>query len=143
MPGRDTDPVGNYNFLVEIEGVSAGAFSEVSGLDLTTEVIEYRSGSDTAVRKLPGLHKVNNITLKRGIIKSDALWQWYKTVLDGQARRSAASIVLLDEKREEYARWNLYEAWPCKYAGPHLNASGNEVAIEELVLAAERIEMAD
>ncbi len=143
MPRRADDPVGNYNFIVEIDGVGNGAFSEVSGLDSQTEIIEYRTGSarDLTVRKLPGLHKVGDVTLKRGVTSSNDIWLWHKQVVDGQIERRSMSIVLLDEAREEVARWNLFEAWPARYAGPMLAATGNEVAIETLVIACERIEL--
>ncbi|MEZ5777133.1 MAG: phage tail protein [Paracoccaceae bacterium] len=143
MPRRATDPVGNYNFIVEIDGVGNGAFSEVSGLDSETEVIEYRAGNDVnpSVRKIPGLHKFGDVTLKRGITGSNGIWQWRKQVVDGQIERRGVSIILLDEARAEVMRWNLFEAWPAKYAGPMLAATGNEVAIETLVIVCERIEL--
>lgn len=143
MARRETDPVGNFNFIVEIEGVNAAAFSECSGLDVETEVIEYRAGNDASAypRKLPGLHKVGNVTLKRGITGSSDLWDWRKAVLNGSFDRKTVTIALLDEAREEVMRWNLYECWVVKYAGPDLNGRGNEVAIETLVIAAERIEL--
>ncbi|MGB5556551.1 MAG: phage tail protein [Paracoccaceae bacterium] len=143
MPRRDTDPFGNYNFIVEIDGLEIAAFAEVSGLSSETEVIEYRDGTDkvNAVRKLPGLTKYSNITLKRGITASDDLWQWRKAIIDGNIDRRTASIVILNEAHEPVMRWLVLEAWPCKYDGPALNAKGNEVAIESLTLACERIEL--
>lgn len=78
MPRRDFDPLGNYNFMVEIDGSAVANFSEVSGLEIETEVIEYRSGNDISrVRKIPGLHKAGDITLKRGITQSRDLWELY------------------------------------------------------------------
>lgn len=143
MPRRATDPVGNYNFIVEIDGVGNGAFSEVSGIESETEIIEYRSGGEpaAAVRKIPGLHKFGNVTLKRGITGSNDIWQWRKQVVDGQIERRSVSITLLDEARTEVMRWNLFDAWPAKYAGPMLSGTGNDIAIEELVIACERIEL--
>ena len=143
MPRRDFDPIGNFNFRVEISGVDVAGFSEVSGLEVETEVIEYRLGNDAAghVRKIPGLHKVSDITLKRGVTGSSALWDWRRTVLDGSYDRRDVSIILLDDLREEVMRWNLFEAWPSKYTGPTLKGTGNEVAIETLVIVCERIEL--
>ena len=144
MPRRDTDPLGAYNFLVEINGVNVASFSEVSGLESEIEVVEYRAGSEPShVRKLPGLRKYANITLKRGVIQSDDLWQWHKEALDGKVERRSGSIILLEDNREEAIRWNFYKAWPSKYEGPVLHAMSNAVAIETLTLACERIEIAD
>lgn len=142
MAHRDGDPFGNFNFIVEIEGVEAAGFAEASGISSETEIIEYRTGDsrDGSVRKLPGLHKFGDITLKRGITRSDAVWQWRQSVVNGDVQRRSASIILLDEAREEVLRWNLFEAWPAKYVGPDLKATGNEVAIETLVITCERIE---
>ena len=144
MPHRDGDPYGNFNFIVEIDGIEVAGFSEVSGISSETEVIEYRTGNDRAgsVRKLPGLHKYGDITLKRGITASDALWQWRKSVTDGNLQRRSASIILLDEARQEVKRWNLLESWPSKYVVADLKATGNEVAIETLVIICERVELA-
>lgn len=143
MPRRETDPVGNYNFQVEVEGVNVARFSEVSGLEIETEVIEYREGSDAAgIRKLPGLHKFGDITLKRGITQSRDLWDWYREILGNNISRRTASIILRDEAQNEILRWNLLEAWPRKYVGPFLTGTGSDVAIEEIVIACERIEVA-
>ncbi len=141
MP-RDNDPIGNYNFIIEIDGIGVAGFAKMSGLKNETEIIEYRDGSDiTSVRKLPGLTKFGDVTLKRGVTRSNDLWNWRKSVIDGQLQRRSISVVLLDEARQEAKRWNLFEAWPAKWTGPELNGKGNDVAIEELVLACERIEL--
>ena len=85
MAGR-TDPYRGFNFLVEIDGITQAGFSEVSGLDATTDPVDYREGNDpNHVRKLTGLNKYSPITLKRGITDSDELWKWRKTVLNGKA----------------------------------------------------------
>ena len=139
--GRN-DPYGGFNFLVEIDDVTVAGFVEASGLDSETEVIEYREGnSDAAVRKLPGLKKFANITLKRGYTDSTELWEWRKTVLDGQTDRRTGFIVLLNEAREPVIRWKFSEGWPAALRGPILNAATSDVAIETLVIAHERLEM--
>ncbi len=144
MPRRETDPLGAYNFRVEIDGLNVAFFSEVSGLETEIDVIEYRTGGDlNHLRKLPGLRKYSNITLKRGIVQSDDLWQWHKAALDGNVERRSGSIILLEDNREEAMRWNFFEAWPSKYSGPFLRATSSEVAIETLTLVCERIEFAD
>ena len=144
MARRETDPLGAYNFLVEISGVNVAAFSEVSGLQSEIEVIEFRSGSDPShLRKIPGLRKFGSITLKRGLVRSDELWQWHKAALDGNVDRRSGSIILLEDDRQEALRWNFFEAWPSKYEGPLLRAGSSEVAIETLTLVCERIEIDD
>lgn len=142
MARRDTDPLGNFNFQIEISGVTIADFAEVTGLSLETEVIEYRHGADSVVRKVPGLHRAGDITLKRGSTGTKALWDWYKSVLSGTFDRKDMSIVLLDETHTEVMRWNLFEAWPRKYVAPALDGLGNSAAIEEIVIVSERIELA-
>jgi phage tail-like protein len=140
--GDRNDPYTAFNFLVEIDGVTAAGFSEVSGLSTETDVIEYRNGNeDITVRKLPGLKRFGNIVLKRGLTDNKDLWSWRKTVMDGQTERRSGSIVLLNEHREPALRWNFREGWPVKWEGPVLNAKSSEVAIEELVIACEDIQM--
>ena len=96
MPdGKRNDPYGQFNFLVEIDGVVKGGFSEASGLTTDTNVIEYRDGNEiTTVRKLPGLMKYNNIVLKRGFTKDRSLWEWRKKVIDGKTQRTGGAIVV-------------------------------------------------
>jgi len=138
------DPFGAFNFLVEIDGVMKGSFSEVSGLDAEIDPIEYRTGDeDITVRKIPGLRKYSNITLKRGLTLDHSLWDWMKQGLDGKVVRTTMSIMLLDGARQPVLRWNVREAWPCKWEGPDLNAKGNDVAIETLEICHEGIELAE
>lgn len=139
--GSRNDPYSAFNFLVEIENVTVAGFSECSGLNTETDAIEYRNGNDDfTVRKLPGLKKFGNITLKRGFTDSTELWEWRKRVLDGKTERKSGSIVLLDEARQTALRWNFREAWPRKWAGPTLNGKNNEVAIEEMEIVHEGLE---
>jgi phage tail-like protein len=134
-------PFTAFNFQVFVDDKEVGGFSECSGLNMDTDVIEYRTGNeDHALRKLPGLKKFANITLKRGFTKDNYLWLWRKTVLDGQTARRSGAIVLLSEDKKPVLRWEFYEAWPAKLDGPSLNAKNNEVAIETLELAVERME---
>ncbi|CUS06230.1 conserved protein of unknown function [Candidatus Promineifilum breve] len=140
--GKRDDPFSAFNFLVEIDSVIVAGFSEVGGLDTTTDPIEYRNGNEnTTVRKLPGLSKYSNITLKRGYTNSLELWLWRKRVIDGKTLRVSGSIVLLNEARDEALRWNFREGWPTKWTGPAMNAKNNEVAIESLEIAVEHIEL--
>ena len=142
MPAAQrNDPYKNFNFRVEIDGIATAAFSEVSGLESETAVIEYREGGEpNAVRKLPGLTKYANIVLRRGITQDQELWEWRKTVVDGNVERRNGSITLLDDDRTEVARWNFRDGWICKWEGPALNAKANEVAIETIEIAHEGLE---
>jgi phage tail-like protein len=139
--GRE-DPFASFNFLVEIDGVTVAGFSECSGLSTETDAIEYRNGNeDITVRKLPGLKKFGNITLKRGFTASREIWEWRKKVMDGKTERQSGSIVLLNEARQPALRWNFREGWPRKLDGPTFNAKNNEVAIETLEIAVESVDM--
>lgn len=143
MPTGDRrDPYASFNFLIEIDGITRAAFSECSGLSTDTDPIEYRDGSeDITVRKIPGLKKFANISLKKGMTQDLELWNWRKTVLDGATVRKAGSIVLLNEARQPALRWNFKEGWPTKWEGPSMNATGNEAAIETLEIAHEGLEL--
>jgi phage tail-like protein len=135
-------PYPEYNFLVEIDGLTLAGFLECTGLESETAVIEYREGNWThgSARKLPGLTKYANITLKRGVTNSRELYDWRANIINGQIDRRHGSIILLDEKRQEVARWNFREGWPCRMSGPDLNALKNAVALEELVICHEGFE---
>lgn len=138
--GDRRDPYRSYHFLVEIDGIARAGFRECSGLDSTQDPIEYREGNEgNTARKLPGLVKYSNISLKRGITDDTDLWAWRKQAMDGAVERRNGSIVQLDETGAEKARWNFVHAWPTKWTGPTFNATGNEVAIESLDLAHEGI----
>lgn len=144
-------PYGRFNFLVSWDGledrsVQAG-FMEVTGLGLQIEVAEYRAGNhaSNAPIKITGLHKVSDVTFKRGVIGSLDLYQWLEEVRDGsQDALRAVTIKLLSEARDEVAQeWKLINARPVGYAGPALNgASSAEVAVETLTLACEGIQLA-
>ena len=136
------DPYKNFNFLVEIDGITQAGFSEVSGLQLDIDVIEYRDGSDpsSAVRKLPGRARVGDITLKRGITASNQLQAWIESAAQGNVNRKNGVIVLLDDERNPVVRWKFSNAFPRKWEGPLLASKGTDVAIETLTLCCERLE---
>jgi phage tail-like protein len=135
------DPLRNFRFRVEIDGIAVAGFSEVVIGPTTTEPIDYREGTDPPhVRKLPGLTKFANITLKRGLTDSLDLYHWYKQVIAGQTSRRQVAIVIADETGADHARFVVSEAWPAKYEPSELNAAGNEVIIETLELVNEGIE---
>lgn len=138
MPGQRKDPLRNFRFRVEIDGIQQAGFTEVTGFDATVDVIDYREGSDpTHVRKLSGLTKYGNITLKWGITDSLEIYNWHKGVIDGSIQRKNISIILVDETGADKARWNIINAWPVKYGPSEFNAKGNDAAIETLELVHE------
>ena len=141
--GQRVDPYGNFNFLVEIDGITRAAFQDCSGFDSTIDVIEHREGGqNTTLHKLPGLTKYSNLVLKWGLTDDQELYQWHRQAIRGNVQRKNGSIVLLNSRGDEVARWNFVQAWATKYDGPDLNAEGNDVAIETLELAHEGIERA-
>jgi phage tail-like protein len=115
-------------------------FSEVSGLTQEVQLIEYRDGSspDYSTVKMPGLHKYNNITMKRGILKGDnEFFKWLNTVKLNTIDRKDLTISLLNENHEPVMTWKAHNAFPVKVEGPGLKSSGNEVAIESIELTHE------
>ncbi len=144
MPaGQRNDPLRNFRFVVEIEGIQQAAFTECSGLGSEVQVIEYRSGNEpTATRKLPGRVSYPNIVLRWGVTKSRELYDWHLQVIQGNAQRKNGSVILLDETGQESVRWKFFSAWPSRWEGPTLNAMSNGVAIESLTLTCERQEQA-
>lgn len=137
--GERRDPYRAFNFQLEIDNVPLGAFSEVSGLTAEGDAVDYREGTDlqSNVRKLPGLRKYSNITLKRGYTQDRSLWNWYANIVNGVADRRNVTIVLMNESREPVLRWHAENAWINKIEGPSLKASGNEVAMESIELVHE------
>ncbi len=133
------DPYRAFNFVIEIDGVARGAFSEVGGLTAEGDSTDYREGTDVQpnVRKLVGLRKYTNITLKRGYTADKVLWQWYTNIFNGMPDRRNVTIVLMNERREAVLRWNAENAWINKIEGPAPKASGNDVAMESVELVHE------
>lgn len=131
------DPFGSFHFVVEIDGTTITGFTEVSGLEAEVEVVEYREGADPNPRKVAGLQKYSNITLKRGVTGDLSLWNWMQSILSGKPDRRNISVILLNESRNPVARWNVVRAWPAKYQVPSLSASANELGMESLELTHE------
>lgn len=134
------DPYKNYRFLVEIDGIVQAGFKEVTIPDTTQEPIEYREGIDQpTVRKIPGIIKYGNVSLKWGMTDSTDLYAWRKLVEDGKSdeyRRNMA-IILMNEQADPVGRWEFANAWPTKYDAPDLNAAGSEIAIESVEIVHE------
>lgn len=145
------NPYGAFNYIVSLggaqgdgsEGSVIGGFSDVSGLGMEVSYSEYRNGNEkfNTVRKVPNTHKLDDVTLKRGLVGSDDLFQWIKTVRDGTADPRQITITLMDEARQPVATWSLRRAQPKKWTGPTLAAKGGgDVAMEELSLVHEGVE---
>ena len=135
------DPYRNFRFLLEIDGITQGGFSECSGFGSNIEVIEYREGGGAAtVRKLPGKVSYPDITLKWGVTSSRELYDWHLAAVNGQILRKNGSIILQDDRGQESVRWNFFAAWPSKYDGPDFSAKGNDVAVDTLTVSCERVE---
>ncbi len=138
------DPLRNFRYRLEINNITQAGFAEVAVGELSTDPIEYREGDElTTVRKLNGLNKYANITLKWGITDSTELADWHQLVVDDStllddARRTVV-IRVQTEAGEDKAAFEVLKAWPCKYDPSDLNAKGNEVSIDTLELCNEGI----
>jgi phage tail-like protein len=133
---RLPDPYKVFRFLVEINGTLAGGFSEVTGLEVRTEVDEYREGGvNDYVHKMAKETRYPNLTLKRGITDVTDLWEWHQQIVGGDIRRKTISVVLLNSLGEEKWRWVFRDAYPVKWKGTDLNATGNTVAVESVEFA--------
>ena len=137
--GDRKDPVLAYNFSVEISGVFVAGFSEVSGLQAEIEIQEYREGGvNDYVHKRAGPTKYpSNLVLKKGITDNTTLFSWYRNVMSGTIVRKPVDVVLMNSAGDEQCRWKLQNAYPVKWNGPELKATGSEVAIETLEMAHE------
>lgn len=134
-----TYPVSAFHFQVEWGGTRIG-FTEVSGLTVELQSIDYREGNalEHQVTKMPGIPQYSNITLKRGVYRSDnEFFQWLNTVKMNNIERRDITISLLNEEHEPVMVWKVKDAWPCKVEGPSLNSTGNEVAVESIELCHE------
>jgi phage tail-like protein len=138
------DPLRKFRYRLEINGIDQAGFSEVTLGELSTDPIEYREGDElTTVRKLNGLNKYANVTLKWGVTDSKELADWHQLVVDDataldEARRTVV-IRVQNEAGEEKAAFEIVKAWPCKYDPTDLNATGNEAAIDTLELCNEGV----
>jgi phage tail-like protein len=136
-------PLPKFHFQVEWAGTRIG-FTEVSGLEVTTEKIEYRDGASKEYHKvrMPGMQTFGDLTLKRGIFAADnEFYDWWNTVALNTIERRDITISLLNESHEPVVVWKVKNAWPTKVTSTDLNSSGNETAIETLVLAHEGLTM--
>jgi len=149
MPTERANPYGAFNYMVSLNDKNDdpadifGGFSDVSGLGMDVNYSEYRNGNEkfNLARKIPNTHKVDDVTLKRGLVGRTKLFEWIKAVADGAYAPTNVTVTLLDEARQPVATWVLRNAHPKKWTGPTLAAKGGgEVAMEELHLVHEGID---
>jgi len=144
MPqGQRNDPYRNFRYRVEIDGIQQAGFSDATVPDSSVAVVEYREGNEpnpATIRKLTGLTKYGNLTLKSGIPDSMDLYDWYMTGVKGKVERKNISVIVVDEEGKDTCRWNFIQAWPSKYDPPDLTAKGSDVAIELLEIVHEGME---
>jgi phage tail-like protein len=132
-----------YNFVLDLGEGPAGYFTEVTGLNIDVEAIDYREGgAGPAVRKLSGRVSYGDVTLKWGMTEDRSLWDWLMLSASGKVERRHLSIILVDSGGTEQSRWNLTNAWPKSWRGAELGALKNETAIETLSFAIEGLERA-
>jgi phage tail-like protein len=110
-------------------------------MDSETEIVEFKQGNDTVVRKKPGRTTYANIVLERGYTATDDLWQWRQNIENGKIDRRSGSVIILDQDGQtEVARYNFFEGWPCKWYVPDMSADSSAMAIEKIEIAVEKVE---
>jgi phage tail-like protein len=143
-------PYGAFNFIVNLNSpdldpeTELGGFSDVSGLSTETTIAEYRTGNFKVnhVKKIPLMHKVGDVTLKRGLVDSKEFFTWIKQTREvGYQAKRDVTIILRDETGQPVRTWKLQAVLPLKYTGPTLAGKGGDVAMEELVLSCEGLEV--
>lgn len=133
--GVRSDPYQGFNFLVEIEGILAGGFSECTGLQVETEFLDYREGGlNDYVHRFAGPTKYPSLILKHGLTQIDGLWNWHQDVTHGTINRKNGTIYLLDKMHIPVMYWNFKEAFPVKYTGPDFRADSASIVFESVEL---------
>jgi phage tail-like protein len=142
--GGWTDPIRGYNFRLEIQGVTAGHFTECTGLGIKVDAIRYReAGGAGVVHRVPGQVDYGDVTLSYGLTQTHELFDWFMTAVEGSVQRKNVSILMLDSAGvNEVLRWNLNNAWPSAWRGAALDALGQEIAIESVTLVFESLNRA-
>lgn len=135
-------PLPKFFFTVTLGDDTSVSFQEVDGLDSETQVIEYRHGNNPSFYpiKMPGLGRVGNVTLRKGIFVNDKkFWDWYGEIKMNTIKRRTVVISLLDQDAAPKMTWTLNNAWPTKVTGTDLKSEGNEVAVETVEVAYETL----
>ena len=141
----DLDHIGSHNFTLEVQSATGGfetigTFKSVEGLDSEVEVIELSDTGDFIARKRPGRVKYGDIVLKKGYVSGSTLYQWRRTLISGETAKKVGRVTLLDDAGRQILRYNFFEAWPSKWKGYSLDGKGNDIFVEEVELAVERLE---
>jgi phage tail-like protein len=151
-----TDPYRAFNFLIRLvdssgspgdstqpqQGSPAGGFSECSGIEMSLDVEEYKEGGNNGSSlRFPTRVKWTNLRLKRGMVLNDDLWSWLYNFVQGQVVRRDGVVTLLDEQQNPVKTWSFRRGLPVKWTGPGMNATNNQVAIEELEIAHEGLKL--
>jgi phage tail-like protein len=151
-----TDPYRAFNFLVRLvdssgspggttpsqQGTPSGGFSECSGIEMGLDIEEYKEGGNNAGSlRFPTRVKWTNLRLKRGMALTDDLWNWHFSFVQGQVVRRDGVVTLLDEQQNPVKTWSFRRGLPVKWTGPNMNATNNQVAIEELEIAHEGLKL--
>jgi phage tail-like protein len=137
-------PLPKFYFQVKWDSIVM-SFQEVSGLDTQAQPIEYQHGDskEFSVIKMPCIKKTGNVTMKKGVIKSDnKFWDWFNQIKMNTIKRVPVTITLLDEGGAATMVWTLANAWPTKITGTDLKSDGNEVAVESIEIAHEGLTIA-
>ncbi len=135
LPARRRDPYLACNFLVEIEGLIVGGFSEVGGLEVEVDLEEYQEGGQNGyVHQFASRARYPHLNLKHGMTDADAFWWWQQEVVDGKFERRNGTIYLLDRQRLPKVWWNFKKGYPVKWSGPELRADSGDVAVESVEL---------
>lgn len=129
---RKADPFGAFNFIVEIEGLQVAGFSEITGIQTDIEIEEFREGGiNQYVHKLAKVTKYPNLVLKKGMTDASELWGWHKEVIEGTIVRRDVTVILGDKKEKKWS-WLFSQAYPVKWIGTDLNATGSNVFVESI-----------
>jgi phage tail-like protein len=138
-------PLPKFHFQVKWDA-EVMSFQEVSGLDIEAQPIEYRHGDspEFSTIKMPGIKKFSNVTMKKGVFKSDnKFWDWFNQIKMNTIKRVPVTISLLDESGKPTMVWTLANAWPTKLTATDLKSDGNEVSIESIEITHEGITIAN
>ena len=141
--GTWTDPYANYNFKIEIQGITEGHFAQCYNVGARVQALSYREGgTQQVVHRIPGPVEYADVTLRWGLTSSRELWMWFQTAVKGTVERKNVSIVVYAaDGVTEKLRWNLLNAWPKEFQCAPLDARGAEIAIYTLSLAFETLEL--
>jgi len=138
-----TWPMPKFRFEVDLGTELKGiAFQEVSGMDVETQIIEYRHSNSPlfSTIKMPGIAKYGNVTMKRGVFVNDnTFWNWHAEIKMNTIKRRTVLIKLLDEEGKVTMQWQLNNAWPTKITSTDLKSDGNEVAVDTIEFAHEQL----